>query len=180
MTTAATTTQMSASGLNLLRFALASYFIGVSLGLINGSNVTALAHLFLPHNLAEFGANTLVFILAFFVLMGVWLRPAALCLAGVVIVNSAYVTWMAGNPEAMSDFWRDVAMMAGLMMTYIQTGMRDTHRRALVRRQPQVRRIKPVEPVRPRRVVSTMSKPNTLRPESLIDDGAEVVNIFAA
>ncbi len=180
MTTAATKTQMSASGLNLLRFVLSSYFIGVALGLINGTNLTALAALILPTNAAAFAANTAVVVLAYFVLMGIWLRPAALLLAAFVIGNSGYVTFLHATPDAMSDFWRDVALMAGLMMTYLQSGSREANRRALIRMNPIVRRIKPVEPVRPRRVTASGNVTRLTRPDVKADFDAEIVNIFAA
>lgn len=182
MAAAAPTNQMSASGFNLLRTVLASYFIGVSLGLINGTNVTALAHLVLPGHLAVFVANTAVFILAYLVLMGMWLRPAALLLAAWVLACSAYVTFDLGTSEAASDFWRDLALIAGLMMTYLQSSIRNSRHRAMVRFAHQPRKIKPKEPVHPRRVALN-HKIETRRPEILVLEdtpSADVINIFAA
>ena len=194
-TAAKAATQMSQSGTNLLRVVLSSYFIGVSLGLVHGANVTALAKVFMPDNYANFLTNTTVFVLAYLVLMGVWLRPAALLLAIALLSNSLFLLLNSTSPDVMSDFWRDAALIAGLMMTYLQTTMRDVRRRAVLRRLPKARKISPTEKVMPRRVASFRKDGEmTSRPISLLNaqaakaeaepveplKSAEVINIFAA
>lgn len=180
------TAQMSQSGVNLLRFVLASYFIGTALGLIEGTNVTALALQFLPDNLGLFVANTCVFLLAYFVLMGIWLRPAALLLSVYVLATSGYLTVTGLPTEVVNDFWRDAALVSGLMMTYLSTPGRH-FRNAVVRSKPSVRKVDAKTPVRPRRiatlrkpaspVVEAAEAPTLMKP---IREGADVVNIFAA
>ena len=174
--------QMSASGLNLLRIVLSSYFIGTSLGLITGTNITVLAHLVMPSNLAEFIANTGVFILAYLVLMGVWLRPAALLLAGYVLASSGFATFVADGSATMSEFWRDVALMAGLMMTYLNNNARKARSEAVIRRDPQVRTVNQGEQIDlPRRVEPLRkAKTETAETKTALREDADVINIFAA
>lgn len=170
--------RMSRSGINLLRLILSSYFIGVSLGLVQGTDVTVLAAMVFDGNTAIFAGNTLVFILAYFVLMGMWLRPAALLLAAYVIGSSGHAAFILGGGGDLNAFWRDLALTAGLMMTYFQVSDRDLRHSALMRLDPKPRRIKVTEPVTPRRVVAT-GKPLTKRPQVMRPDSADVVNIFA-
>lgn len=183
MSYAATTPKMSHSGLNLLRIVLSSYFIALSLGLIKGTDLTILAAIYMPKDVAQFMANTAVFLLAYLVLMGMWLRPAALILAGYVLACSGFTTMAAHNDQAMSDFWRDVALVAGLMMTYLQSGLRDANRRALFRRKPRARKVILGETVTPRRIRPAERHTPTPRPAAPANnpsEAANVVNIFAA
>lgn len=173
---------MSQSGLNLLRIVLSSYFIALSLGLIQGTNVTLLLRPYMAPDIADFAANTGIFLAAYFVLMGMWLRPAALILAGYFLASSAFATFLVHPPAQMGDFWRDTALVAGLMMTYLQTDSRSAKRTALVRHQKAPRRVKPGDRVQPRRVVlmktheSVTPRPALVAPR----DRAKVVQISAA
>ncbi len=183
MTVAAATPQMSQSGLNLLRIVLASYFIALSLGLIEGTNTTLILHHAASPKIADFAANTSVFLLAYLVLMGMWLRPAALLLGTFVLAASAYATFVYHPPQLMSDFWRDIALVSGLMMTYLQTSSRGTRRRAMLRRLPRARKVQPGVTVTPRRVAPLSArKDSTQRPVITFpaNDAPDVVNIFAA
>ena len=188
--------KMTASGLNMLRTVVASYFIALSLGLIQSTDVTALPALVMAHNQANFLANTAIFILAYLVLMGVWLRPAALLLAGYFLVSSGYAVTASQSAEAMSNFWRDLALIAGLMMTYLQTGLRERKTRAVIRKIRTPRKIRPGDRIQPRRVDSLqIRKPRRARPVTEYlevqyrdlneknppsKNTAEVINIFAA
>ena len=123
--TATTNDKMTGpTGLNLLRILISSYFIAVSLSLVKGTDLTALAVLMLPGNLGIFAANTMVFILAYIVLMGMWMRPAVWALASYVLASSLYATTLTASPEIMSDLWRDIALVAGLLLSCISTSGR--------------------------------------------------------
>lgn len=174
--------QFSRTGLGLLRTVLASYFIALALGLIASTDVTLLPKLILGENQANFVANTSVFILAYLVLMGIWLRPAALILGAYFLASSAYVTLPNPSPESMSSFWRDVALLAGLMMTYFQASQRGYMQTPVVRTAPKVRHVQPGDPILPKHIANTRVGPKA-RPVRVRTNGsnaAEVINIFAA
>src|SRR5690606_24543421 len=61
----------------------------------------------------------------------------------------------SGDLEA---FWRDLALIGALILTYTQTLPRAAARRAALRWTPRARRLAPAQPVTPRRVV-TMVRP---------------------
>ena len=155
------------SGQNLLRILVASYFIGVSIGLIDGTRATALITLFLPPGPADRFAAAMVFVLAYLVLTGLWLRPAALLL-GLVIFWSSIITHVVQSTVInIGDFWRDLTLISALMLTYVQASPRIARRRSLWRRIPRARRLRPAEAVSPRRVVSQSAlAAERLRPET--------------
>lgn len=176
---------ISRTGLSLLRTVLASYFIALALGLFAGTDITVLPALALAPNQASFIANTAVFISAYLVLMGIAIRPAALFLAGYYLISSAYAALLASSPEAMGNFWRDIALIAGLMMVYFQAGYREYGHKPVVRTAPKVRHLQPGDPVA-RLAAQSMAertqlqRVNVTRPVVQKDDPAEIVNIFAA
>lgn len=188
--------KMTASGLSMLRSVVASYFIALSLGLIESTDVTALPALLIAQNQANFLANTAIFILAYMVLMGVWLRPAALILAGYFFLSSGYAVVVSQSPVAMSNFWRDLALVAALMMTHLQYGLRGTQGRPFIRKRATARRLRPGDPIQPKRVNNRpLREPRRTRPiteyiecqymdlskqNSSSKNSAEVINIFAA
>lgn len=173
---------ISRTGLSLLRTVLASYFIALALGLIVSTDITLLPKLILGENQSNFIANTVVFILAYLVLMGIWLRPAALLLGGYFFVSSAYSTFPNMSPEAMSNFWRDIAILSGLMMTYFQAAQREYRQTAVIRTTTKIRHVHPGDPILPNHIANTRiaPQPRPARVATHKKDTAEVINIFAA
>jgi len=176
---------ISRTGLSLLRTVLASYFIALALGLFASTNITLIPGLILGQNQANFLANTAVFILAYLVLMGIWIRPAAIGLAGYYLASSAFVALQSASPDAMGNLWRDLAMIAGLMMIYFQAGHREYGHRPVVRTAPNVRHVQPGDPVGRLAAKAISEQPQlrrvaVTRPVVSRHDSAEVINIFAA
>ena len=108
----------------LLRIIIASYFIAVALGLIPGTDFSVLTALFMPAPFDKAFAMALVFMLAYLVMMGLWLRGAALTL-GLMTFWSSYVGMISlGVSDELGSFWRDIALIAALMFTYGGPGSR--------------------------------------------------------
>ncbi len=145
--------QLGQTGHNLLRILVASYFIGVAAGLIEGTQAAALAAPFLPQPAAEALGAAVVFALAYMVMTGIWLRPAALLL-GLVTFWSSYLQHFAAADAAagIGAFWRDLTLIGALMLTYAGFGPRARRRSALFRRRLVARRLKASRAVQPRRV----------------------------
>lgn len=148
-----TTDYLSQSGQNLVRIVIASYFLAVSLGLIPGTVAWPLAAPFLPEPYAELAGKVVIFTTAYLVLVGAWLRVSALLLATVLFWSSYIVNIGSSNLEA---FWRDLALIGALILTYTQTLPRAASRRSALRWTPRVRRVQPRRPVTPRRVVTVV------------------------
>ncbi len=147
---------------NLSRILIASYFIAVSLNLIAGTTGSALALWFVPAEHADLVSAIVVFSLAFLVLIGVWLRPAALLLA-MVMFWSSFITFM--NPETRANvdgFWRDLALIGALFLTYAHSSRRAARMRSVLRRKLPVRKLKATGKQTARRVTAIVSA--TARP----------------
>ena len=174
---------LNQSAQNLVRILISSYFIAVSLGLISGTDGSILAQQVLPDPAASFVGNAIVFGLAYLVMMGIWLRPAALLLALTMFWSSYIANFGPEGPLAVGEFWRDLALIGALFMTYAQSGPRQLTRRAMMRFTPKVRRITPEQTVQPRRVIpqtSARSKITPLAPRLAARRSAEKIeNIFA-
>ncbi len=162
------------NGQNLVRVVIASYFIAISLGLIPGTTALPLTEPFLPQPYADAASKAIVFASAYLVLLGVWLRLSALILATVLFWSSYLENIGAGNLEG---FWRDLALIGALILTYTQTMPRAESRRAAIRFKRRARRITPASPVVPRRLVTYMPQPR-LRIVARNTALAEADNIF--
>lgn len=143
---------ISPSGQNLIRILISSYFIAASLGLISGTNGTALAGALLPEPYAHYLGTLTVFGLAYLVLTGMWLRPAALLLALTIFWSSYIINFGAAGELKIGNFWRDLALIGALFLTYAESGPRTSARRAMLRYRATARRIVPGATVSPRRV----------------------------
>lgn len=174
---------LNQTGQNLVRVLIASYFVAVSIGLISGTGGIPLASQLMAEPFATYVGNAVVFSLAYLVMMGIWLRPAALLLALTIFWSSYLVNFSTGGAQAMGDFWRDLALIGALFLTYTQSGPRAVTRRAMLRWSPRVRRLKPQEPVAPRRVVANTpvrAKITPIGPRIAARDAEPAVeNIFA-
>jgi uncharacterized membrane protein YphA (DoxX/SURF4 family) len=148
------TENLGQAGQNLIRILISSYFIGVSIGLINGTDAVPLAATFLPPAAADFAGSAVIFVLAYLVMTGIWLRPAALLLGLVMFWSSYVVNFSNEGPIAISDFWRDLTLIGALMLTYVQSAPRAKRGRAMVRWTPRTRRVTTATKVAPRRVAA--------------------------
>lgn len=146
------------SGQNLVRIVIASYFLAVALGLIPGTVAWPLTATFLPEPWADVAGKAVIFTTAYLVLVGAWLRVSALLLATVLFWSSYIENAGSGNLEA---FWRDLALIGALILTYTQTLPRAAARRSALRWTPRARRVTPAPTIVPRRVVSVVHPTRT-------------------
>lgn len=146
------------TGQNLVRIIIASYFLAISLGLIPGTTALPLTESFLPQPYADAASKAVIFATAYLVLLGVWLRLSALLLASLLFWSSYLENIGAGNLEG---FWRDLALIGALILTYTQTLPRAATRRAALRWTPRARRLTPVQAVAPRRIVTVVRPTRT-------------------
>lgn len=101
-----------------LRILIASYFIAAALGLINGTDFTALFAFIAPTETASVIAVGCVFSLAYLVMIGCLTRVAALLL-GLITLFSSFVSFFAPDAAGtLAHFWRDLALVAALLLTY--------------------------------------------------------------
>lgn len=100
--------------ITVTRLLVVSFFIAVSLGLVQGADFKLLATPFLPEDTAIYAMHAMVLALSVMVLANVFRRRAALVLA-LMVFWSSYITLFAGGD--VSAFWRDLALIGGLIMS---------------------------------------------------------------
>ena len=90
----------------------------MALRLIPGTDFSVLLSLIADPSTAKLLSAVLVFSLAYMVMIGCWLRGAALVL-GLLTFFAAFVAYVGpmGSGE-LGAFWRDIALVAALMLTY--------------------------------------------------------------
>jgi uncharacterized membrane protein YphA (DoxX/SURF4 family) len=124
-----------------LRILIASYFIAVALQIIPGTDLAALFSPVLPAPYDGAFAAGVVFILSFMVMMGVATRVAALIIALMTFFASYLAMVALGVEEELGAFWRDIALIAALLLTYSEPAVGSRHRRRIVTRIVTPRRI---------------------------------------
>lgn len=152
-----------------LRILIASYFIAVALKLIPGTQFASLFGLIADQGTAHLLTSLTVFSLAYMVMIGCCLRLAALLL-GLMTFFAAFVTYF-GAPLAgdLGAFWRDIALVSALMLTYVSRRPETAPTPTRVARQINVTELAT------HRLRLAGARPNDLR-APLVD--GEVENIF--
>lgn len=141
MTSAAERVTLNTTAQNLLRILIASYFLAGGLNLIPGTSLAPLAEQILPAHVAAPLAAMIVFALAFLVMIGLYMRPAALIL-GLMTFFASYLRMIElGVANELGTFWRDLVLVAALMLTYAENAPRDYQMRRAIRRKITPRRI---------------------------------------
>jgi uncharacterized membrane protein YphA (DoxX/SURF4 family) len=125
----------------VLRILIASYFLAVALQIIPGTNLGALFSPLLPAPFDGATAAGIVFILSFMVMIGVGTRGAALIIALMTFYASYLAMVELGVDQELGAFWRDIALIAALLLTYSEPQPGNLHRRRLVSRSVAPRRI---------------------------------------
>ncbi|MBF9041920.1 hypothetical protein HKCCE4037_01155 [Rhodobacterales bacterium HKCCE4037] len=118
----------------VLRVLIASYFLAVALNIIPGTNLGILFSAVLPEIYATATAAGLVFICSFLIMLGMATRVAALMLAIMTFFASYLVMIELGVEQELGAFWRDLALIAALLLTYGDSVHDRRLRRKLVQR----------------------------------------------
>ncbi|GAA5081407.1 hypothetical protein N0B44_27900 [Roseibacterium beibuensis] len=130
-----------------LRILIASYFIAVALRIIPGTDLALLFNWAMPGIAATALSAGLVFLLAFMIMIAVYTRVAALIL-GMMTFYASYLAMVElGVETELGSFWRDLALIAALLLTYSDHGPAAHRRRAPIQRR-----------VAPRRVASILAR----------------------
>lgn len=154
--------------LAVVRMLIASYFLA-SAGLIENAQGTTFLTGVLPPGPAEAVASTIYYATAFAIMIGRFVREAALILALFVFWSSFDARILSAQPGLLMEFWRDMALVGAVVLT----GLIQTPGRRRKLRLPFLGRR------RPRRVAMRTALPPksaSSRPQSPLPP--EVDNIF--
>lgn len=106
------------TGRSLIRIVIGSYFLAISMGLVKGVDAAALLDTVLPAQLAgRLGAMLLMGASLIF-MSGLVLRISALFLALFVLSSSAAQHGFFLQPQDLSGFWRDIALICAVLLSY--------------------------------------------------------------
>jgi uncharacterized membrane protein YphA (DoxX/SURF4 family) len=101
-----------------VRMLIASYFMAASIGSVPGAIPARCWHRLMDDPLSRVIGGSIVFTLATMVLLGVQTRIAALGL-GLITFYASYLHMVQiGIDHVLGAFWRDMALVAMLMLTY--------------------------------------------------------------
>ena len=134
---------LGATAQNLLRMIIASYFIALALGLISGSTLSPVLAGVMSKPLASLLSSLIIFGLASLVIFGVHLRTATLLLGLITLAGSFATLYAFGVSENLGALWRDLVLVAALVLTYSENAIRDRHKRRLIRQKVVPRRVAP-------------------------------------
>ncbi len=165
-----------------LRVLIGSYFLAVALNIIPGTNLAILFSTVLPAPWDSALAAGSVFILAFMVMIGSHTRLAALVLAMMTFFASYLTMIQIGVEHELGSFWRDIALIAALILTYSEQDRKRGGRGRVIRRQVQPRRMKLTTPPRDPRPQPILRRPiqfSKAKAASLDPDMGDIDNIFA-
>lgn len=179
------------TGLNLIRIIIGSYFAGVSLDLIEGFDQSALFLPLLDAQMADLAGSTLLFFVSVIFMTGIGLRLSSLSLAILVLCSSTIENFAYFELGNISAFWRDLALICGVLLNYVSLNQREIEDAAVLGntktevhisklRYVSPRRVSPDKP--PRREIQREIRERLEEASSYATDhqtDAEVDNIFS-
>ena len=105
------------SGHAAVRLLIVSYFAALALHVIPGTDLSALLDPFLPPLAAEIATSALVLTFSTLILIG-WHRRAAALLLALMTFWASYLGMLSAPVAELGSFWRDLALVGALTMTY--------------------------------------------------------------
>ncbi|MCI2398385.1 hypothetical protein [Aliiroseovarius subalbicans] len=111
---------ISKSGHQAIRLLIASWFIGASTGVVPYEAAHAMAARLIPWSWSELALSTFLFATAWLILIGRQTRGAALLLALFVFWSGYMASFGPHKTLEFHEFWRDLALMGALLLTYTQ------------------------------------------------------------
>ncbi|WP_306154615.1 hypothetical protein [Roseovarius sp. MMSF_3281] len=140
------------TGLNLIRIVIGSYFMALSLNLIDGVDHRAIFLSMIDPQKANLLGTVLLFGCAVAFMAGVELRLSSLMLAMFVLCSSVIDNLLHFHPGDISHFWRDLALTGGILLSYSTLKPADLRRASVVGRRYVSRVVKDSASISPRRV----------------------------
>ncbi len=181
----------------LMRVLVASYLMAASVGIAPGPDLVPIFHQFMPLPWATMSGTAMLFLLAYAMMAGIWLRITILALAIILVGSSFMENFIFADAPDLGTMWQDVVVLCALMQSLIHLTNRELRASSIVRRKKPVRRIEAGDPLvrlrpdgLPAQVqtppLKTPPKPKPEKPakpakpaprDTAQDD--EIVNIFA-
>lgn len=126
---------------SLMRILVASYLMAASVGIAPGPDLVPIFEQFMPRSAATVLGTAVLFLLAYAMMAGMWLRITILMLA-IILVGSSYMeNFIFAEAPDVGEMWQDVVVLCALMQSLIHLTNRQLRRSSIVRRRKPVRRL---------------------------------------
>jgi len=132
---------LNQTGQNIIRVVIGSYFTAVSLDLVNGVDQRALFATLMTPESADLVGSTLLLGLSVAFMIGVSLRLTGLMLALFVFSSSLLQNFLHFESGNLSHFWRDLALICGVLLNYSWLRSDELEGAAIVTRRVKPRRV---------------------------------------
>lgn len=168
----------------LLRILIASYLMAVSAGIAPGPDLVPILAQFMPSTWATPFGTAVLFLLAYAMMAGIWLRLSILLLAISLVGTSFMENFIFAQTPDLGAMWRDMVVLCALLQSLTQLTNRELRQSSILRQIQPVRRLEtrlshgdPIDHLRTNTLpVRGRTKPHKAHPSSKEDD---VSNIFA-
>ncbi len=131
--------------LAVIRILIASFFVGIAVGLIPFPTLLGLTEQLFEENTAITIATTFVFVTSFFIMVGRNVRTAALSLAIFLLASHIAFEVKSSEPFALAQFWQTIVLVGILVLValILPGGSESMH---VLRRIVTPRRVRPARP----------------------------------
>jgi uncharacterized membrane protein YphA (DoxX/SURF4 family) len=127
-------------GLTLIRIIIASYFLAVSINLVEGTHPSLLFSHMSDPEAANILGSFLLFMGAYLLLCGLAVRLVSIYLVLLLLGSSIMQNIVLVNAIQVDNFWRDLVLVSALILGYGTLTRRELQRAAFVRRKYKVRK----------------------------------------
>ncbi|MBR9844211.1 MAG: hypothetical protein GYB25_13705 [Rhodobacteraceae bacterium] len=177
---------------SVIRVLIASYLMAASVGIAPGPDLIPLFTPFMSVTVATAFSTLVLFLLAYAMMAGIWLRITILLLAVILVGESFMENFILAESPDLGTIWQDVVVLCALIQSLIHLTNRQLRKSAIVRRSKPVRRLEAGDPLvrlrsddLPERMhtppVTTTPKPKpveTIQSQKPVEDD-DIANIFA-
>lgn len=141
--------------LKFIRMVMASYFIALSVDVIQGVDMAVFFAPFMSEGMAERVGSAVVLYFAALLFFGLFLRLSSLYLAIMMLTSSLMQNFFQGPGGSIDAFWHDLVIVCGLLLTYCTLSPRDLKRQAFIMNYMPAPVMHVAGKVAPRRVTTT-------------------------
>jgi hypothetical protein len=136
----------------MIRIVIGSYFMAISLGLVQGLDQRAIFAPLLGLEMGDLIGTTLLFAITMAFMLGLYLGVTSVMLALFVLVSSIMQNFTPFNAQNIPAFWHDLTLICGILLSYFSLKTTVRRRTSFVGRRYVSRVVTDAKSITPRRV----------------------------
>lgn len=153
----------------MIRIIIGSYFMALSLGLIQGVDQRAIFAPLFGQEMGDLLGTTILFAITMAFMTGLYLGATSIMLTIFVMASSIVENFAPFAPQNISAIWRDLALVCGGLLSYFSLKTTDMHPTSLIARRYVSRVVKDAKAITPRRVSPPAKGPRKSPPAHASD-----------